>query len=472
MNKNILIKLAVVLLVAVLVHSVFWFFKTGQLEKHLNNFVAENGVNASVGEIKVAGYPLAQRVVIKDLKFSIPNPAFSKYQVVVKHLEATSGIFSNNFVVELMDKITLQDADGNIGNVEFAQNPQITFSILDGIISNFSYSDNGYRVFDVDKNIIYGASSSIVNLESSIDSNDQITSKLLVAVKEIEGLDVLDIYRNSSEKKIIDGIKTGEIAIGGGAAVALIGSDPAAVAAAASIAPGAIVVAPPAAAAANAAVATIPAVDVVAAGTPNVAVDAANPVAPPSIDVASVIAKNDVIKSNLLIDIEYILTPTKNEQQAAVPLDPAQMQEAATQYSRVVKVNNIEFTNTLYKIALNGQVNYFQDDNLPSGFLTVRVENLDKLADHIKVGFTQIAEQKQIVPDVQSADLSAQSQSQGAAYQDFLKKVADGILSVSKELSDKNQLSKESISVFDMRREKNLDFVINETPLREVLGKF
>ena len=499
MNKGILVKVVVVLLVAVLVHSVFWFFKTGQLEKHLNNFVAENGATVSVAEMKVTGYPLSQKVVIKDLKFTIPNSAFSKYQIIAKSLEATSGIFSNNFMVELLDKITLQDAEGGVANVEFNQNPQISFSILDGIVSNFSYSDNGYRVFDVDKNIIYGAASSSVTLNSTIDSNDQITSKLMASVKEIEGFDILDIYRNSSEKKIIDGIKTGEISIGGGASAAMIGSDPAAfnpAAAAGATNPAAVATSPaapvaapavaPVVAVASAAVPVPAAAPVAAAG----AVPAVAPVAPangaapvvvtastdgtaPKVDVASVVAKNDVVKSNLTVDIEYVLTPTKNEQQSTVPLDPAQMQEAATQYSRAVKVNNIEFSNSLYKIALNGQVNYFQDDNLPSGFITVKVENLDNLTSHVATGFTQIADQKQAIPDVQSADLSAQSsQSQGTAYQSFLKKVAVGIPSVSKELSAKNQLSKDTVAVFDMRREKNLEFVINETPLREVLGKF
>ncbi len=467
MNRSILIKLVVVLLVAILVHSVFWFFKTGQLEKHLNNFVAENGTTVSVGEMKVVGYPLSQKVVIKDLKFTIPNPAFSKYQITAKHLEAVSGIFSSNFTVELLDKVMVQDAESNAGSIEFNQNPQIAFAIADGMVSNFTYSDNGYRVFDVDKNILYSAASSTVNLDSSIDANDQITSKLVVAVKEIEGFDVLDIYRNSSEKKIIDGIKTGEISIGGGAATAMISSDPSVVNnAAAGVAPQDVASAVAAAVPVAAAPAPAPVASTDSAAAPAAAL--------PTIDVANVVAKNDVVKGNLLIDIEYILTPTKNEQQSAVPLvDPAQIQEVATQYSRAVKVNNVELSNSLYKISLNGQVNYFQDDNLPSGFITIRVENLDKLTDHVKTGFMQIAEQKQIMPEVQSADLSAQSsQSYGAAYQDFLKKVSAGLPNIAKELSIKNQLSKDNIAVFEMRREKNLEFVINETPLREILGKF
>ncbi len=479
MSRNI-VKVAVVLLVAVLVHSVFWFFKTGQLEKHVNNFVAENSGNVSIAEIKVSGYPFSQKVTISELKFSIPNPAFSKYQVVVKQLEAKAGIFNNNFTVELVDKVAVQDADNNMGSVEFAQAPQIAFSLARGMIAHFSYSDSGYRVFDIDKNVVYAASSSSVTLDSAVDANEQITSKLNVAVKDIEGFGILDIYKNSSEKKIIDGIKTGEIVIGGGAGAALIGTDPSIQAA--SIAPAmaaanAAAVVPAAGSPAVAAVnPATPAAD--AAAAPVVADAASNPAtvaSAPADAVAAALAAasaDNVVKSNLMIDFEYILTPNKNEQQATVPLDPTQMQDAVVQYSRAIKINNLEFSNPLYKITINGQVNSFQDDNTLSGFVTVRVENIAALANYISTGFTQLAEQKQIMPEVQSSDLSAQSPSQGTAYQDFLKKISAGIISVSTELSAKNQLTKDNVAVFDMRREKNLEFVINETPLREVLGKF
>jgi hypothetical protein len=33
-------------------------------------------------------------------------------------------------------------------------------------------------------------------------------------------------------------------------------------------------------------------------------------------------------------------------------------------------------------------------------------------------------------------------------------------------------VSKDNVAQFDVRREKNLDFLVNETPMREVLGKF
>jgi len=308
--------------------------------------------------------------------------------------------------------------------------------------------------------------SSSVSFVASVESNDQITVKLNADIKEMEGFTLLDIYKNSSEKKIIDGIKTGEIVLGGAATI--VAGDPNSQPSAA-ISPQPPVVA----SAASAGVVTDPIALAKAAATGATTDTAVANIPNDAAAIASALASNNIIKNNLVVNFEYILTPNKNEQQAALPFDPAQMQESPTQYSRAIKVNHLEFSNSLYKIIINGQVNSFQDDNLPSGFITIKVENSAALLSYLSSGFAQIAEQKKASPEVQqSSDLSTQSSAQGGAYQDFLKRIASGISSVSTELAAKNQLTKDNIAVFDMRREKNLEFVINETPLREVLGKF
>ncbi len=79
MNKGIVIKTGIVLVVFAVIHSIFWFFKTGQIEKQINNFISENSANVSAVEVKVSGFPLKQTVAISDLKFSLPNPALAKY---------------------------------------------------------------------------------------------------------------------------------------------------------------------------------------------------------------------------------------------------------------------------------------------------------------------------------------------------------------------------------------------------------
>lgn len=475
MNRSIVVKLSVVLLVAVLIHSVFWFFKTGQLEKHINNFIAENAATVSAAEVKVTGFPFVQKVTIKDLKFSIPNPALNKYQIIVKNLEATSGIFGGDFTVELLDKVMVQDAENNQGNIEFSSQPQIAFSIRNGMISHFSYQDVGHHALDADKNVIYAAAATMVTIDAAVDGNEQITAHLLANVRDIENFTLLDVYKNSSEKRIIDGIKTGEIMIGSQNAENILPPPSLGT----GIAPQNIVVPEQAgqaqALASQVALTLDPqasAAAPVSANSPAVA--DASAVAP----VAAAVVPNSEpqIKTSLAIDFEYVLTPSRTEQQAAVPLDPTQMQESI-QYNRALKINNLEIANSMYKIIVNGQVNSFQDDNMPSGFVTIRVDNASNFVDYAVNGFAQMAQKKQVAPaemapDAQNADLAAQSSAPQDAYQNFLKKIAAGLPTVSRELASKNQLSKDNSAVYDIRREKNLEFVINETPLREVMGKF
>ncbi len=463
MNRGILVKLIIITLVLALIHSVFWFFKAGQLEKHINNYAAEHSGNISVGSVEVSGFPFMQKVTIGDLKFSIPNPAFSRYQILVKNVEASSGVFSNDFTVNLFEKISTFDGDKEIGSLEFTQQPQINFVITDGMLSHFSYQDSGHHVLDIDRNSVYAASSTSFTLDSHLDENDQIVSRIIGNIKDIENFNILEAYKNSSEKRIMDAIRTGEIAINSSAldlapAVNIQQQDP-------SLAN--VVVAPAAAVSAHVVPAAVAATQEQASSDVIVA-DVAK-----TIDLEA--AKNEPIKSNLAFDFEHVLSSVRSDQ-VSVPMDPSQIQESNIQYNKALKINNLEFSNRVFKIVINGQVNSFQDDNMPSGFITAKIENMPDFTKYVVEGFAKMAEQKPSENnDVQASDLSAASQpsmAQEDAYLNFLKRISSGFSMVSAELSAKNPLTKESSAVFDIRREKNLEFVINETPLREVLGKF
>ena len=43
---------------------------------------------------------------------------------------------------------------------------------------------------------------------------------------------------------------------------------------------------------------------------------------------------------------------------------------------------------------------------------------------------------------------------------------------ISSEIALKNSASKDEIAQFDVRREKNLEFLVNEVSVREIVGKF
>ncbi|MES2961209.1 MAG: hypothetical protein V4694_02380 [Pseudomonadota bacterium] len=499
MSKNILVKLTILLVVSALVYSVFWFFKVGQVEKQVKNFISKNSAHVSAGDIVVSGFPLAQKITIHDLKFTIPSPLLNKRQVIVKLLEAKAGIFSSEFIVTLPEPVTV-DSEGNIMTVEFTKEPEIKAAIADGRISKFSYHDFGYKISDIDKNVVYAATSSILNLESTVADDDKITTKVTADVKEIEGFDVLDVYKNAFEKKVTEGIKTGEIILGNTAVVAptplATPGDATATPATTTVTtttvtaptvvpadPTAANVPAPAAvpqATVTTTTVTTPAVPANPAAPTAAAIPAApegmpTPVANPA-DVAAAAmataAANVPVKSNLMIDFEYIMAPNQTEQ-AQIPTDPTQIQEAPVQYSKVMKINNLEFSNPLCKILINGEMSTLADDNMPSGSVTVKVEKIDALIAQISTGFTQMAEQKKPAStEIQTSDLTASGMPTQDSYQDFLKRVAANIGAVSKELAAKNPVSKGDIAEFDIRREKNLEFLVNETSVREILGKF
>ncbi len=507
MSKSIVIKFVILLIVAALVYSAFWFFKTGQVEKKINNFISENSGHVSASEVAVSGFPLSQKVTIRDLKFSVPSSAIGDRQILVKLVEATTGILSSDFVVTLPEHASVVDAEGNSANVEFSKEPEITVSLNDKGISKFHYQDSGYRISDSEKKVIYAASSSFIAFESTVDAADKVTTKISANIKDIEGFGVLDIYKNSFEKTILDGIRTGQIVLSNNANTPST-PDATTITSAASTQPEVLNVTNQINAAAQNAAASA-----IAAGVSKSSIDAANNKAaqdaaagvaavknametaqdqtaqvPPLADstgsngiatkpeeMAAVIENDNLVKSNFIMDIEYILSPTQVEQQAAqAPMDPTQIQEEAPiQYSKIVKINNIEFSNPLYKISLNGEVNILQDDGMPSGAVSVKVEKIDNLINHVAAGFNKILEQKTKPTDSKPADLanSAVVPSEDL-YQKFLERVSASLSSVAKEVGAKNAVTKEELAVFDIRREKNLEFLVNETPIREVLGKF
>lgn len=510
MAKKFLTKLVSLVSVFVLLYSIFWFFKAGQLEKHINNFVANNSPNVSLASFDISGYPLQHKVTVRDLRFSLPFKSLEKSKIVVKKIEATSEVFQNEFMISVLGDVIVFDKQNQINNVEFMRNPKARLLFSSGRVSEFSYDDFGYRVFDVSKNVVYAASSSSMKFFSRASDDGQVKNKIKVKVRDIEGLDVAAIYKNIFENRVIDAIKTGKIRVAReekveGVAVAgdgeVVQGDVASVAGDA----GDVAVAVPVAAV-DAVPVTVPAaaVDAAPAAVPVATKLEEKPAESKEIAMASQVVDNGAkavkeedlvdldiqratneegqkteqinslleineVKNDLIIDLEYILTP-ENGQNLAVPTDPTQIRNLRTKYNRSFKVSKLQLANSLYKININGQVNMFQDDALPSGFVTIRLDNISNLTKYLQDSMEKIALKDS--SELLSFDASLELGLEADSYRNFLRKVAAGLDPVSKEIAAKNQLSQDDVAVYDMRREKNLDFVVNETPLREILGRF
>jgi len=213
MNKASAIKLGIILLVITVSYSFFWFVRTGQTEKKINNLISKNSSSISASSVSVSGFPFSQKITISDLKFNIPS--ISKYQVTVKKLEANTGIFSKSFSANILEQVTVFDNDSNtIRNIEFKESPKISISFNNEGISSFNYQDSGYTILEDQKSPFYSSSSNIIKMETTETANNQVALKFNIDIKDMEGVNLASIYQNVFEKKITEGIKTGEITIG------------------------------------------------------------------------------------------------------------------------------------------------------------------------------------------------------------------------------------------------------------------
>jgi len=528
MKKGLIIKLAIVLIVLVLSYCVFWFFKAGQSEKQINKFIADNSTNLSSGEISVSGFPINQKIVINDLKITVPVNLIAKRQIHFKQIEAKSSIFSNKFVVNFTDVVKVQELEnsGEIYDIEFANQPELSFTIADGVISELAYIDNGFKVLDAEKNIVNSTTATTINSTTTIGEADVKTSKIQISLKELEGYTLIDFFKNVLEKKVIEGIKTEEIKVVEISPNQPSLSDPNApsmidpnaqsnlnpVPPMVAPAPNAQAVAP--AQMPSPAQMPVPSNNGQIVAVPTYSQSAPAPIAEPSVAVAvpsvadtnvapsqptevppanlpvvvtepnsqapsvptvapDAISDTKIVKSNVVLDFTITTTPSI-QAESTEPSDPSQIQELPVQYVQNIKIDLLEFSNPLYKINISGNIAMSSDDNYPSGGITVKVEKFVNLLTQLKNQFKQLSESKKVNSMQSGADLSVeQVQSLNLAnYQIFLSNISIKIMDVALENAIKNSVTKDDIAQFDVRREKNLEFLINEVPVREIVGKF
>jgi nucleoid DNA-binding protein len=74
--------------------------------------------------------------------------------------------------------------------------------------------------------------------------------------------------------------------------------------------------------------------------------------------------------------------------------------------------------------------------------------------------------------DLAAIDSSLAPSNDNEAYKNFLTRISQSLASVTKEVAAKNSVTLADTGAFDIRREKNLEFLVNETSIREILGKF
>ncbi len=583
MKKSLIIKLAVAIVIVLLSYCVFWLFKIGQSERKITSIVQKSKI-VSFDKISSSGFPVSQKITIENLKINIPVNAIEKRNFIVKKIEISSSIFSNNFKAQITDAIEVKASDNNNAyELQFNSAPEISFNIVGNAVNDLTYSDSGFKILDTKNNsVIHTASSMNISLPAPFvfeqeDSQNPVSISL--NIKQLTGYSFLNFYKNIFENKIIEGIKTGEIKINQVVQANPLSLDPAflsnlattnpalfqqiqqltiaqinpnntvdinnqiqqlviqANANAQNIAqapvqnpagqapainanavnadvatqnqqkPNAQAVQVPVKANAdqprganinqniadsqkptppaptqvaeqvsnvanqavsptdNSVVATQPANTVVGGSADNVNQPVpSNAVAVANLDSAnnSQPASNNAI--DIALEIEISSTPVeKSKTNAEVPVDPSLIEENNEQYAENILIKSMNFSHEKYKISVNGKLVSLLDDINLSGGITVKIENYFDFVNLLKTELQNYTQQNVIKEN--SDPLIFEK------YQTFLRYLNNSLPNISNEIASKNPATKDNNAQLDIRREKNLDFIVNETPIYEILGK-
>ena len=582
MKKSLIIKLAVAIVIVLLSYCVFWLFKIGQSERKITSIVQKSKI-VSFDKISSSGFPVSQKITIENLKINIPVNAIEKRNFIVKKIEISSSIFSNNFKAQITDAIEVKTSDNNNAyELQFNSAPEISFNIVGNTVNDLTYSDSGFKILDTKNNsVIHTANSMNISLPAPFvfeQEDPQNPVSISLNIKQLTGYSFLNFYKNIFENKIIEGIKTGEIKINQVVQANPLSLDPAflgnlattnpalfqqiqqltaqinptnavdinnqiqqlviqANANAQNIAqapvqnPAGQVPAinansvnadvatqnqqkpniqavqvpvkanadqpsganinqniadsqkptPPAPAQVveqvsnvvnqavsptdNSAVATQPANTAVGGGADNVnQLVPSNAVAVANLDSAnnSQLASNNAI--DIALEIEISSTPVeKSKTNAEVPVDPSLIEENNDQYAENILIKSMNFSHEKYKISVNGKLVSLLDDINLSGGITVKIENYFDFVNLLKTELQNYTQQNVIKEN--SDPLIFEK------YQTFLRDLNNSLPNISNEIASKNPATKDNNAQLDIRREKNLDFIVNETPIYEILGK-
>ncbi|MBP7710563.1 MAG: hypothetical protein KA100_05790 [Rickettsiales bacterium] len=394
-------KIIGVVAVLILSYVGFWFFKSHQISKEISLGSESQSFKHSAADVAVSGFPLAHKVVIKDLKFTDEKSG----EIIFKKLEVESGVFSSSYSVKVLEPIEFMASDHQ-SKISIILNADTQILATEEKETNglrVKYSSSGYKVLDATSNILF--SSEMQNGEGEILLSEKSGS---YKYKDLGGkiLDKANNVLGSSAATNID----------------------------LSFAEG----------------------------------DNKSQTIKFNLDVKD-FAKGSVApdqasadKSNFAIAGEVALTA--NDQKITDLLPPDQMaklpenmkasfQKKPAPYSFALNLQNLEFSNTFYKVVLNAVLNTSQEDEIPSGVANLKIENFDNLVK------TLTDEMQKVKDQGKSAKIAAQ-----------LEGVND-IVKIVKELGAKNPQSTEGAMLFTFKRDKGLGFnlTINDMQLLEIM---
>jgi hypothetical protein len=447
-------KIIIALLVSVtLALFGFYFFQDYQIKKQIRAIVTENKNRVSFEEISTSGLPTAKQITIKNLSYTAPSGETMIFEKITGETKAFSTTFSisnigrikvktpkdnSTYVTEFNpdSKIIISTSDDKLSNIDFTTSGYkildedgkifTTFEAKDlktslsiSDMSQYKYNDSGFKILDKNGKVIFEGESTFIDLKWSSNDKDY-TASLDANFKNFEYNDLSSLYKIISKKIIPEEQQ----------AIEDEQTDKA-----------------------------------ISQKTTN-----KNSFA---ISTKFTISKNDDKLINLLPEDQMNQLPEEMK---------TQFQKKPTPYNVTLTLQNLEFFNSLYKISLNGSVYTYAEDNLPSGLLSLRLENFDNLINSINESMdemTKVAETKKLSlspdNDLPNEEITNSITANNSEPREELNNdVPQELITFIKDLANKNAASQENVLIFDFKREKGDGFnlLINEEPLAQIMMEF
>lgn len=468
--KKIGIIFAIILTLLAASYSGFWFYRSYNFTKGINNLTQSNSSPSSpiaIDEISTSGFPLSQNITLKNITLKSnhvekgqPNSS-SSAQIILENIDLKGTPFSSNFTVENIGDVIFKDLKKDKGslslrfskdskifvkkdknNISFDytgseyqilnQEKKVIFSIktknaksslLFGDIVKYKYKDSGNSISDASGTVISSSDSLFLDLYFSKDENKKTDFKIDLDIKNLKQFDLSDIG-DDLYKEIVSK-KTGVLTF------------------------------------------------------------------------ISQAKKEGKLKEWGSFKLSGKLSSTPNEKGF-----PAHLINA--------KLNRLEFSNSLFKISLNGAIERTLNDFLPSGELTLKIENFDSLIRKVEDNLiTLYFEDQEIVepandglkelakpnfePQKKSSKKSNKKEELSFKKDNLNEKksdlsdqdidpeinpelakkleILDNINLTMKDLGDANPISTDNLLVFDIYRDpgSKSDIMINGLSLMQVI---
>ena len=460
--KKVGIGFVILFLLSALGYAGYWGVNSFLTKKAVKELVNNKDGDFIIGsaEAKVSAFPYSKNIIFKNVKYPITDAGF----IELSDLEVEQSSFSSkNYVVKNIGTITIKDPKKNIDfGVRFALDTEIIVTKVEGKNILVEYKGSGYQILDSKNKVLLTLKTKDSNFSLSI-AEDTIAYK-----SKSLGTQILDINNNILS------------ASGPSAADIFVSLDK---------------------------------------KTQEKKIKIAYDIKDSKqIDISSIrkdltralIANNGRELFNLLSAVASKDKP-KNPINFSIDTEVNSVQIASIpKYVVDFKLKNFEFATTLYKVALSGNVNTVEGDLFPSGKLTLKFQNFDKIVDLIKKTFIEesgkdlesIRRANQVVKNIKKEELANKKAlnngndrlSQGdilneADLQDvsgqkfFENKKSDQekvleliekVRNTINSLAQNNPLSKGDVSVLAISRDKNstMDAMINNTLFSQVITDF